>query len=98
MDSVDTDGFEESPAVKRTLERISEKNSKCDTKVEEIPKREKGTSFFQFISEFFDFIGDILEIFEFFTFILKIIAFPIIIYLLRNEIIYIIKIGASFLF
>ena len=49
MDSVDTDGFEESSAVKRALEKISEMNSKYDTKVEEIPEREKRTSFFQLI-------------------------------------------------
>ena len=49
MDSVDTDGFEESSAVKGALERISEMNSKYDTKVEEIPEREKRTSFFQLI-------------------------------------------------
>jgi hypothetical protein len=51
MDSVDTDGFEESSAVKRALERISEMNSKYDTKVEEIPEREKRTSFSNLFSE-----------------------------------------------
>jgi hypothetical protein len=51
MDSVDTDGFEESSAVKRALEKISEMNSKYDTKVEEIPEREKRTSFSNLFSE-----------------------------------------------
>ena len=51
MDSVDTDGFEESSAVKRALEKISEMNSKYDTKVEEIPERKKRTSFSNLFSE-----------------------------------------------
>ncbi|MBT5279850.1 MAG: hypothetical protein HOL71_02325 [Euryarchaeota archaeon] len=94
MDSIDSDRLEESLAVQKTQERISQMNSEQDSKIER--NQEKGTSFFQIIANFFDVLENIMDVVDFFMFIIKIITFPILIYLLRNEIIYAIKLGASF--
>ena len=94
MDSFDSNGLEESLAVEKTRERISQMNTKLDSKIED--NQENGNNLKS--GNFFSFLGDIMEIIDSLMFLIKILSIPIFIYLLRNEIYHVIKLGSSFLF